>query len=62
MLDRCNRCRIGFPEFSKTLFTKKDGKVYHEYVCVYCGNKEYKEVNPFGYDINDPRVKSLVRV
>ena len=59
MLDRCNRCRTGAPEFDGTLF--EEGKVYHRYVCL-CGNEEKRYVNPYGYDLDDPRAVKTMRL
>jgi len=59
MLDRCNRCRTGAPEFNGTLF--KNGKVYHRYSCI-CGNVEMRLINPHGYDLDDPRAVKTIRM
>jgi hypothetical protein len=62
MADRCNRCRIGVPEFQFTLVTKKDGKVYHRYRCTMCNNVLDRPVNPIGFDLHDPRAqRTLLR-
>lgn len=58
MLESCNSCRRGFPEFTGTIF--KDGRVYHRYNCVWCGNQEMRLVNPFGFDVDDPRAKKTL--
>ncbi len=58
MASRCNRCG-GLPEFQGTLFVR--GKVYHRFGCT-CGNFEEIEVNPFGYDLDDPRAARTARL
>lgn len=52
MLDRCNRCRRGTPEFAGIAF--EAGKVFHIYRCE-CGNTDKRFIDPYGYDLDDPR-------
>jgi len=63
MADKCNRCRVGFPEFIGTVVTKKEGKVFHRYRCTMCNNMMDRPVNPIGWDLCDPRAqKTLLRM
>ena len=58
MIAYCNRCRKGAPAFGGTAYI--DGKVYHRWTCE-CGNTEDRLVDPFGYDLDDPRaVRSML--